>query len=77
MTEGLVRSVNADSVALVCEALARASDHVRDHILSLLVPLWKGDSIDLPNLLGTVARSSCPDARRGPTETREWLGLID
>jgi hypothetical protein len=77
MAEGLIRSEDPDSMALVCEALARASDHVGDHVLSLLVPLWKGDGIDLPSLLNTVTRSSSPDARRGATEAREWLGLVD
>ena len=77
MAEGLLRSENPDSVALVCEALARASDHVGDHLLSLLQPLWKGDGVDLPSLLHAVRYSSSPDARRGATETREWLGLVD
>ncbi|MCP3975427.1 MAG: hypothetical protein GY720_13165 [bacterium] len=77
MAEGLIRSENPDSVALACEALARATDHVGDHVLSLLVPLWKGDGIDLPSLLNTAKRSSSLDARRGATEAREWLGLAD
>lgn len=77
MAGGLIRSENPDSVALVCEALARATDDVGDHLLSLLAPLWKGDGIDLPSLLKTVKRSSSPDARQGATEAREWLGLLD
>lgn len=75
----LVMEQSAESMALVCEALAsqRATvdPEVQEAILWVLSPAWKSGKVDVPTLLREVQASGTEEARTGAGIALDWLKI--